>query len=167
MSQFKLEDADVLIDLANQTLALPKYNKFYVISTGKNGIGEQENTGKTPRGWHRVAQKFGAQSPKNAVFIARKPTGEVYNTELATQYPERDWILSRILWLDGLENGFNKGEGCDTMQRYIYIHGTPDTQPMGVPMSHGCVRMRNEEIIELFDLVPEDALVYLSEQSLA
>lgn len=167
MSQFKLEDADVLIDLANQTLALPKYNKFYVISTGKNGIGEQENTGKTPRGWHRVAQKFGAQSPKNAVFIARKPTGEVYNTELATQYPERDWILSRILWLDGLENGFNKGEGCDTMQRYIYIHGTPDTQPMGVPMSHGCVRMRNEEIIELFDLVSEDALVYLSEQSLA
>jgi len=167
MSQFKLEDADVLIDLANQTLALPKYNKFYVISTGKNGIGEQENTGKTPRGWHRVAQKIGAQSPKNAVFIARKPTGEVYNTELATQYPERDWILSRILWLDGLENGFNKGEGCDTMQRYIYIHGTPDTQPMGVPMSHGCVRMRNEEIIELFDLVPEDALVYLSEQSLA
>ena len=167
MSQFKLEDADVLIDLENQTLALPKYNKFYVISTGKNGIGEQENTGKTPRGWHRVAQKIGAQSPKNAVFIARKPTGEVYNTELATQYPERDWILSRILWLDGLENGFNKGEGCDTMQRYIYIHGTPDTQPMGVPMSHGCVRMRNEEIIELFDLVPEDALVYLSEQSLA
>jgi len=167
MSQFKLEDADVLIDLENQTLALPKYNKFYVISTGKNGIGEQENTGKTPRGWHRVAQKFGAESPKNAVFIARKPTGEVYNTELATQYPERDWILSRILWLDGLENGFNKGEGCDTMQRYIYIHGTPDTQPMGVPMSHGCVRMRNEEIIELFDLVPEDALVYLSEQSLA
>ena len=117
MSQFKLEDADVLIDLANQTLALPKYNKFYVISTGKNGIGEKENTGKTPRGWHRVAQKIGAQSPKNAVFIARKPTGEVYNAELATQYPERDWILSRILWLDGLENGFNKGEGCDTMQR--------------------------------------------------
>ncbi|CAI3156214.1 hypothetical protein MWMV2_MWMV2_03048 [Acinetobacter oleivorans] len=166
MSQFKLEDADVLIDLVNQTLTLPKHNKFYVISTGKNGIGEQENTGRTPRGWHRVAKKIGAESPQNAVFIARKPTGEVYSTELATQYPERDWILSRILWLDGLEKGFNKGEGCDTMQRYIYIHGTPDTQPMGVPMSHGCVRMRNEEIIELFDLVAEDALVYLSEQSL-
>ncbi|MCG9480775.1 L,D-transpeptidase [Acinetobacter pittii] len=166
MSQFKLEDADVLIDLANQTLTLPKHNKFYVISTGKNGIGEQENTGKTPRGWHRVAKKIGAESPQNAVFIARKPTGEVYNAELAAQFPERDWILSRILWLDGLEEGFNKGEDHDTMQRYIYIHGTPDTQPMGVPMSHGCVRMRNEEIIELFDLVAEDALVYLSEQSL-
>jgi len=166
MSQFKFEDADVLIDLANQTLTLPKHNKFYVISTGKNGIGEQENTGKTPRGWHRVAKKIGAESPQNAVFIARKPTGEVYNAELAAQFPERDWILSRILWLDGLEEGFNKGEDHDTKQRYIYIHGTPDTQPMGVPMSHGCVRMRNEEIIELFDLVAEDALVYLSEQSL-
>ncbi len=92
--------------------------------------------------------------------------GEVYSSELAAQFPERDWILSRILWLDGLEEGFNKGEGHDTMQRYIYIHGTPDKEPMGVPMSHGCIRMRNEEIIELFDLVAEDALVYLSEQSL-
>ncbi len=166
MSQFKLEDADILIDLANQTLSLPKHNKFYVVSTGKNGIGEQENTGKTPRGWHRVVKKFGMQSPKNTVFIARQPTGEVYNSELAAQFPERDWILSRILWLDGLEEGFNKGEDHDTMQRYIYIHGTPDKEPMGVPMSHGCIRMRNEEIIELFDLVSEDALVYLSEQSL-
>ncbi len=166
MSQFKLEDADILIDLENQTLSLPKQNKFYVVSTGKNGIGEQENTGKTPRGWHRVAKKIGAQSPQNAVFIARKPTGEVYSNELAAQFPERDWILSRILWLDGLEEGFNKGYGHDTMQRYIYIHGTPDKEPMGVPMSHGCIRMRNEEIIELFDLVSEDALVYLSEQSL-
>ena len=165
--QYSIEQADVLIDLANQTLTLPKHNKFYVISTGKNGIGEQENTGKTPRGWHRVTQKFGATSPQNAVFIARKPTGEVYSPELAAQFPKRDWILSRILWLDGLESGFNKGAGCDSMQRYIYIHGTPDTEPMGVPMSHGCVRMRNDEIIELFDLVPEDALVYLSEQSLA
>lgn len=166
MPQFKLEDADIVIDLANQTLNLPKHNKFYVVSTGKNGIGEQENTGKTPRGWHRVAKKFGMQAPKNAVFIARNPTGEVYSSELAAQFPKRDWILSRILWLDGLEEGFNKGEGHDTMQRYIYIHGTPDKEPMGVPMSHGCIRMRNEEIIELFDLVPEDALVYLSEQSL-
>lgn len=110
MSQFKLEDADILIDLANQTLSLPKHNKFYVVSTGKNGIGEQDNTGKTPRGWHRVAKKFGMQSPKNAVFIARQPTGEVYSSELAAQFPERDWILSRILWLDGLEEGFNKAK---------------------------------------------------------
>ena len=111
-----------------------------------------------PKIWYAISQKCS--------FIARQPTGEVYSSELAAQFPERDWILSRILWLDGLEEGFNKGEGHDTMQRYIYIHGTPDKEPMGVPMSHGCIRMRNEEIIELFDLVSEDALVYLSEQSL-
>jgi len=100
---YTIEQADILIDLAQQTLYLPKHNKFYVISSGKNGIGEQENSGKTPRGWHRVAQKIGQKAAKNSVFIARQPTGEIYNQKLAEQFPERDWILSRILWLDGLE----------------------------------------------------------------
>lgn len=163
---YTLEQADVVIDLAQQTLSLPKHNKFYVISSGKNGIGEQENSGKTPRGWHRVAQKVGENAPQNSVFIARQPTGEIYDQQLAQQFPQRDWILSRILWLDGLEQGFNHGEGCDTFKRYIYIHGTPDTEPMGIPMSHGCIRMKNDEIIELFDLISEDALVYISEHSL-
>ncbi|MFG0588777.1 cell wall-recycling L,D-carboxypeptidase ElsL [Acinetobacter sp. YQ_14] len=163
---YTLEQADIVIDLAQQTLSLPKHNKFYVISSGKNGIGEQENSGKTPRGWHRVAQKIGENSPQNSVFIARQPTGEIYDQQLAQQFPQRDWILSRILWLDGLEQGFNHGEGCDTFKRYIYIHGTPDTEPMGIPMSHGCIRMKNDEIIELFDLISEDALVYISEHSL-
>ena len=163
MSDYSIDQADVLINLKDQTLSLPKLNKFYVVSTGKNGIGEQENSGKTPRGWHRIAEKIGANEPKNAVFKARQWTGEVYNTELAAEYPERDWILSRILWLSGLEAGFNQGEGCDTYQRYIYIHGTPETEPMGIPMSHGCIRMRNDEVVELFNLVPIDAKVYLSE----
>lgn len=163
MSDYSIDQADVLINLKDQTLSLPKLNKFYVVSTGKNGIGEQENSGKTPRGWHRIAEKFGANEPKNAVFKARQWTGEVYNTELAAKYPERDWILSRILWLSGLEAGFNQGEGCDTYQRYIYIHGTPETEPMGIPMSHGCIRMRNDEVVELFNLVPIDAKVYISE----
>ncbi len=163
---YTLEQADVVIDLAQQTLSLPKHNKFYVISSGKNGIGEQENSGKTPRGWHRVAQKVGENAPQNSVFIARQPTGEVYDQQLAQQFPQRDWILSRILWLDGLEQGFNHGEGCDTFKRYIYVHGTPDTEPMGIPMSHGCIRMKNDEIIELFDLISEDALVYISEHTL-
>ncbi|KXZ64309.1 cell wall-recycling L,D-carboxypeptidase ElsL [Acinetobacter venetianus] len=163
---YTLEQADIVIDLAQQTLSLPKHNKFYVISSGKNGIGEQENSGKTPRGWHRVAQKVGENAPQNSVFIARQPTGEIYDQQLAQQFPQRDWILSRILWLDGLEQGFNHGEGCDTFKRYIYIHGTPDTEPMGIPMSHGCIRMKNDEIIELFDLISEDALVYISEHSL-
>ncbi|WP_436915960.1 cell wall-recycling L,D-carboxypeptidase ElsL [Acinetobacter gandensis] len=162
MSDYSIDQADVLINLKVQTLSLPKLNKFYVVSTGKNGIGEQENSGKTPRGWHRIAEKFGANEPKNAVFKARQWTGEVYNAELAVEYPERDWILSRILWLSGLEAGFNQGEGCDTYQRYIYIHGTPDTEPMGIPMSHGCIRMRNDDVVELFNLVPIDAKVYIS-----
>lgn len=163
---YTLAQADVWIDLAGQTLSLPKHNKFYVISSGKNGIGEQENSGKTPRGWHKVALKFGHSAHKNAVFKARQETGEVYDDALATQFPERDWILSRILWLSGLEENLNQGEGCDTFKRYIYIHGTPDTEPMGIPMSHGCIRMRNEDVIELFDLIPEQALVFISEYSL-
>lgn len=163
---YTLEQADVWIDLAEQSLTLPKHNKFYLISSGKNGIGEQENSGKTPRGWHKVALKFGHSAAKNAVFKARQETGEVYNEVLAAQFPERDWILSRILWLSGLEDSFNQGEGCDTFKRYIYIHGTPDSEPMGIPMSHGCIRMRNDDVIELFELIPEQALVFISEHSL-
>lgn len=167
MSQWNLEQADILVDLANQQLHLPRFGKFYPVSTGKNGIGEQENSGKTPRGWHKVAEKIGASAPLNSVFIARQATGEVYSEELAQQFPNRDWILTRILWLSGLEEGFNCGEGCDTYKRYIYIHGTPDTEPMGIPESHGCIRMRNIDLVELFELVDENALVYISEQPLA
>ena len=163
MTQYALDQADIIIDLKHQTLSLNKLNKFYVISTGKNGIGEAENSGKTPRGWHTVAEKFGQDLPLNSVFIARQPTGEIYSQELAAQHPERDWILSRILWLSGLEDGFNCGDGCDTYKRYIYIHGTPDSEPMGIPMSHGCIRMRNSDIAELFELIPEQALVYIAE----
>ena len=166
MTHLQLDQAEILIDLAQQKLYLPKCNKQYLISTGKNGIGETENSGKTPRGWHKVAEKFGQETPLNSVFIARQATGEIYNTELAQQFPQRDWILSRILWLSGLEHGFNHGTGCDTYQRYIYIHGTPDSEPMGIPMSHGCIRMRNTDVVELFNLVNENALVYISEQSL-
>lgn len=164
--KYALEQADILVDLEEQILYLPKHNKFYVISSGLNGIGEQENSGKTPRGWHEVALKVGENTPENTVFIARKETGEIYNQDLAEAFPEKDWILSRILWLSGLEEGFNLGKGCDTFQRYIYIHGTPDTEPMGIPKSHGCIRMRNVDVIELFDLISEKALVYISEKKL-
>lgn len=160
---YSLDQADIIIDLATQRLSLNKYNKHYSVSTGKNGIGEAQDSGKTPRGWHTIAEKFGHEHPINSVFIARQATGEIYSAELAAQYPQRDWILSRILWLRGLEAGFNLGEGCDTYQRYIYIHGTPDREAMGEPLSHGCIRMRNDELLELFDLVPEHALVYIAE----
>lgn len=166
MQQWTIEQADIQIDLAAQKLYLPHFAKSYSISSGKNGIGEIENSGKTPRGWHKVAQKIGADTPLNSVFIARQATGEIYSESLAAEFPNRDWILTRILWLSGLEDGFNCGEGCDTYRRYIYIHGTPDTEPMGIPMSHGCIRMRNTDLIELFDLVNEQALVYISEHSL-
>ena len=163
---YSLDQADILIDLVSQTLSLPKLNKFYLISTGLNGIGEQENSGKTPRGWHRVAQKIGATEPLNAVFKARQWTGEIYSRELGQQQPDRDWILTRILWLDGLQEGSNRGVGCDTFKRYIYIHGTPETEPMGIPKSHGCIRMYSGDVQELFDLVQEGALVYLSDEKI-
>ena len=156
---FDLKAADLIIDLATQRLFLPKLQKIYVISSGKKGIGEREGSGQTPRGWHHVCEKFGADAPQNAVFVARQWTGEVYNTALAQQFPERDWILSRILWLDGLQAGFNQGDGIDSKSRYIYIHGTPDSEPMGVPCSHGCIRMRNRDVIELFARVPLSARV--------
>ncbi|WP_130802330.1 cell wall-recycling L,D-carboxypeptidase ElsL [Acinetobacter ihumii] len=163
---YSLEQADILIDLEQQLLYLPKHHKLYLISSGKNGIGEQENSGKTPRGWHQIAEKFGENLPVNMVFIARQPTGEIYSPVLAQQYPQRDWILSRILWLDGLELGFNQGQGCDSKQRYIYIHGTPDTEPMGIPVSHGCIRMRNQDVVDVFELIEQGALVYLSESKI-
>lgn len=147
------------INISTQTLTLflPNQTLTYPISTAKNGVGELENTGCTPRGQHVISEKFGENLPINSVFIAREFTGEIYSEELAKNFSKRDWILSRILWLDGCEQGKNKGENaqgvCDTKARYIYIHGTPDSEPMGVALSHGCVRMRNVDIVALFELV--------------
>ncbi len=125
----------------------------YPISSGLNGTGCQKGSGKTPLGRHLIRAKIGAGMAENSVFIGRRPTGEVYSPELAAQFPDRDWILTRILWLSGTEKGYNRLGKVDTMQRYIYIHGTPDSEPMGVPVSHGCIRMRNRDLMELFDLV--------------
>ena len=131
--------------------------RTYSISTAKNGTGELENTGCTPRGKHIISEKFGENLPINSVFVARQFTGEIYSEDLAKKFPNRDWILTRILWLEGCEQGVNKGKNaqgiCDSKARYIYIHGTPDSEPMGVPLSHGCIRMRNQDILELFDAV--------------
>lgn len=151
----------LLIDTTAQTLSIQKDGQLIVtfsVSTAKNGTGQLENTGCTPLGRHIISDKIGGEYPKNAVFVARKFTGEIYDDELGRTNPKRDWILSRILWLKGCEKGFNAGktaEGvvCDTYARYIYIHGTPDSEPMGVPMSHGCVRMRNDDVVALYDMV--------------
>ena len=161
-------NVQLVINIAQQTLTLYQHNKEvtqYTVSTAKNGIGSQQDSGCTPLGKHFIAEKIGANEPMNSVFVGRVPTGEIYSAELGKQHPERDWILSRILWLSGLEEGCNKGSnsqgGCDTYQRYIYIHGTPDTEPMGVPLSHGCIRMRNEDILELFEHVQEGTSVMI------
>ena len=154
------------INIAQQTLTVYKQQQdiaYYSVSTAKNGIGSQQDSGCTPLGQHIIAEKIGSNVLSNAVFIGRVATGEIYDTELGLLNPERDWILSRILWLSGLEEGVNKGSNsqgdCDTYQRYIYIHGTPDSEPMGIPLSHGCVRMRNQDIIELFEQVNEGTMV--------
>ena len=126
----------------------------YAVSTAKNGAGEQRGSYMTPRGRHIVRAKIGTGAPENTVFVRRRPTGEVWSPELLAANPERDWILTRILWLSGREPGFNRLGSVDTMRRYIYLHGSPDTVAMGTPGSIGCVRMRNRDIVELFDLVP-------------
>lgn len=127
--------------------------RSYAVSTAANGVGEISGSNCTPRGRHIIRAKIGAGLPENTVLVERRPTGEVYTPELAAQHPGRDWILTRILWLSGCEHGFNRLGKTDTMRRYIYIHGTPDSVMLGVPGSHGCVRMGNADVIELFDLV--------------
>ena len=126
----------------------------YPVSTAANGPGENAGSYQTPRGRHIVRARIGGNQPINAVFKARRPTGEIYTPELGVTQPERDWILSRILWQSRSEPGFNRLGECDTMRRYIYIHGTPDETFEQAPRSHGCIRMRNADLIELFDAVP-------------
>jgi len=125
----------------------------YRISSSKNGTGQQNGSFCTPLGKHVIRAKIGAGQPANTVFIKRRPTGEIYTPELERQFPKRDWILTRILWLSGCELGFNRLGAVDTMRRYIYIHGTPDSVEMGKPGSIGCIRMRNSDLIALFDQV--------------
>jgi lipoprotein-anchoring transpeptidase ErfK/SrfK len=125
----------------------------YFISTAIKGAGELSGSEKTPRGRHTVRAKIGEGLPENAVFVGRRFTGEIYDSELACASPDRDWILARILWLCGCEPGKNRLGDVDSMRRFIYIHGTPDTELMGIAKSHGCIRMRNSELIELFDRV--------------
>ena len=135
------------------------------VSTARNGAGEVENSFCTPRGWHKVRAKIGAGVPENTVFRARRPTGEIYTPALREAEPERDWILTRILWLSGLEPGFNRHGSVDTMRRYIYIHGCPDEDIMGVTSSHGCIKMHNKDVIELFDQVEPGTLVNIKESA--
>ena len=147
---------NIRIDAAKQELTVldgERVVKRYPVSTARNGLGEKNGSFCTPRGKHIIRAKIGAGLPAGAVFVRRRPTGEVWTPEMHAKYPGRDWILTRILWLSGKERGKNRLGDVDTMRRYIYIHGSPDTAEMGKPGSIGCVRMRNKDIVELFDLV--------------
>lgn len=137
--------------------------RTYPVSTAKKGLGETKNSNKTPRGWHTIRAKIGEGSPINTVFVGRRATGEVYSPALGLMHPGRDWILSRIMWLSGLETGVNRLGNVDSMQRYIYIHGCPDEVSLGRPLSIGCVRMGNQDVIELFDSIGVATQVYIGE----
>ena len=144
---------DISINDQRLTLTQGGASFVYPVSTALAGHGQAMGSGCTPLGAHKVRAKIGDGQPLGAVFVGRRPTGEVYSPELAQAFPSRDWILSRILWLSGCEVGKNRLGRVDTMRRFIYIHGTPDTEPMGQPLSHGCVRMRNDDVIDLFSRI--------------
>jgi len=136
------------------------------VSTAANGPGEIMHSECTPRGRHLIRAKIGAGAPENTVFVGRRASGEIYTPDLKQQHPDRDWMLTRILWLSGLEPGNNRLGNRDSMRRYIYIHGCPDEDAMGTPSSHGCVKMRNSEVIKLFDRVPAGTQVLIQEAPL-
>ena len=152
------------IDIAAQQLSFG--DKVYRVSSAKNGVGEKHGSMCTPRGRHIVRAKIGTGQPLHAVFVRRRPTGEIWTPELHAQYPGRDWMLTRLLWLSGCEPGFNRLGDVDTMRRYIYIHGSPDSAVMGNPGSIGCIRMHNRDLLELFDLVQPGTPVEITESAL-
>jgi L,D-transpeptidase YbiS len=146
----------IRISIADQSLELSQDGRVirrYRVSTASKGAGEQNGSFRTPRGKHIVRAKIGTGAPVNTVFVKRRPTGEVFTPELDAASPGRDWMLTRILWLSGCEPGYNRLGAVDTMRRYIYIHGSPDSRTMGEPGSIGCIRMHNPDVMELFDLV--------------
>ena len=157
---------EIRVSIPEQTLCLLEDGRelrSWTVSTAAKGAGEQSGSEQTPRGRHVVRARIGDGQPLRAVFRGRRPTGEVWSPALGERFPGRDWILTRILWLSGCEPGFNRLGQVDSMRRYIYIHGTPDDQPMGKPCSHGCVRMRNEDMLALFDLTPVGTPVLISD----
>lgn len=159
---------EIKVSIADQRLRLfadGSVEMDVLVSTAKNGAGEVFGSECTPRGAHYVRAKIGDTCPENTVFVGRRPTGEIYIPELRLQYPGRDWILTRILWLCGKEPGKNRLGRLDTMRRYIYIHGCPAEDELGVPGSHGCVKMKNQDVIALFDKVYIGTSVHIQEES--
>lgn len=147
----------ISIDISSQRMMLldaqERVIKRYLISSAKNGVGQEYGSFRTPLGKHVIRAKIGTGQPVNTVFVRRRPTGEIYTPELAARFQGRDWILTRILWLSGCEPKFNRLGSVDTMRRYIYIHGSPDSALMGRPGSIGCIRMHNHDMLDLYGQV--------------
>ena len=163
-----MKERKIIVSIADQRLQLHENGKIamdVMVATAKNGPGELNGSECTPRGKHVVRAKIGEGCPIFSVFTGRRPTGEIYSDALSQQFPGRDWILSRILWLSGCEVGKNRLGNVDSMRRYIYIHGSPDDEVYGQPNSHGCVRMKNAEVIELFDRIKAGTFVLILEES--
>jgi len=161
-----VRDRWLRIDLAAQQLEVVDGDRIaasFAVSTAERGAGERSGSAQTPRGAHAVRELIGDRAPCGTVFVGRQPTGEICTRELRAAHPDRDWILSRVIWLAGLEDGRNRGGDVDTYDRFIYIHGTPDDEPVGVPRSHGCIRMRNADVIALFAMVEIGTRVQIEE----
>jgi L,D-transpeptidase YbiS len=153
------------VSVNRQQLELFEYGKvikFYTISSAKNGSGELFGSECTPTGWHIIRAKIGQGEACNTVFVGRRPTGEIYKASMRNKFPQRDWILTRIMWLSGCEIGKNRLNKVDTMRRYIYIHGCPDEDVMGIPSSHGCIKMKNNDVIDLFDRIEKYTPVFIN-----
>jgi len=149
-----VSDRLIHVSVAEQRLTLWERGRptaVFPVATAARGVGERMGSERTPRGWHYVRARIGEGAPIGTVFVGRRPTGEIYTPALGRRHPQRDWILTRILWLCGLEPGRNRGGQVDTQRRYVYIHGCPDDHPMGIPSSHGCVKMHNRDVVRVFD----------------
>lgn len=169
-----LEEACIIVDISEQKLSLYQSCKLlegklvennfilsYPVSTSKYGIGNQARSNKTPLGLHRIEQKIGANAPFGMIFKARQSTGKIAEINQANA---GDLVTTRIMWLKGLEPNKNQGAGIDSYQRYIYIHGTVEENKIGQPASHGCIRMNNRDVIDLFKQVKEGTLVDIRER---
>lgn len=162
-------EPQIIVSIADQRLQLRKNGKVtmdVMVATAANGPGELIGSECTPRGKHIVRAKIGDGCLINTVFIGRRPTGELFDESLRRMHPNRDWILSRIMWLSGQEVGKNRMGNVDSMRRYIYIHGSPDDEIFGQPNSHGCVRMKNIDVIRLYDAIDVGISVLILEESI-
>jgi L,D-transpeptidase YbiS len=158
------QDTRIIVSIAQQTLRVRQDGAdrlVFDVSTASRGTGCRNGSFCTPLGLHRIRLKIGAGCAPGTVFVRRRPTGEVLTPDLRQRFPDRDWMLTRLLWLQGMEAGVNRGGGVDTLRRFVYIHGTADEERIGKPTSHGCVRMRSHDIVRLFDVVANGTLVDL------